>query len=77
MISPVSRTGCLLYFVNSRLARDLVNYLQCLIFVRRYQHIVDAVVVAHDLQGNTKFVLELTTPLLREKLSLGHLNITL
>ena len=77
MISPLSRTGSVLYFVNSRLARDLVNYLQCVIFVRLYQHFVDAVMVAHDLRGNAKYALELTTPLLREKLSLGHLNITL
>ena len=61
MISTLSRTGCVLYFVNSRLARDLDNHLQCVIFVRCYQHIVDAVVVVHDLRDSAKFALELTT----------------
>ena len=49
MISTFSRTGSMLYFVNSRLARDLDNHPQCVIFVRCYEHIVDAVVVVHDL----------------------------
>ena len=61
MISTLSRTGCVLYFVKSRLARDLDNHLQCVIFVRCYQHIVDAVVVVHDLRDSAKFALELTS----------------
>ena len=61
MISTLSRRGCVLYFVNSRLAHGLDNHLQCVIFVRCYQHIVDAVVVVHDLRDNAKFALELTT----------------
>ena len=65
MISTLSRTGCVLYFVNSRLAPDLDNHLQYVIFVRCYQHIVDAVVVVHDLRDSAKFALELMTLLLR------------
>ena len=61
MISTLSRTGCVLYFVNSRLAPDLDNHLQYVIFVRCYQHMVNAVVVVHDLLDSAKFVLELTT----------------
>ena len=61
MISALSRRGCLRYFVNGRLPRGLDNHLQCVIFVRCYQHIVDAVVVVHDLRDNAKFALELTT----------------
>ena len=61
MISTFSRTGCVLYFVNNRLARDLDNHLQCKIFVRCCQHIIDAVVVVHDLRDNAKCALELTT----------------
>ena len=45
MIGTLSRTSCVLYFVNNRLTRDLDNHLQCAIFLRCYQHIVDAVVV--------------------------------
>ena len=45
MISTLSRTECVLYFVNGILARDLDDHLQCVIFLRCYQHIVDAVVV--------------------------------
>ena len=65
MISTLSRTGCVLYFVNSRLAPDLDNHLQYVIFVRCYQHIVDAVVEVHDLRDSAKFALELMTLLLR------------
>ena len=62
MINTLSRTGCVLYFVNSRLARDLDNHLQYVIFVRCYQHIVGgAVVVVHDLRDSVKFALELIT----------------
>ena len=61
MISTLSRIGCVLYFVNSRLARDLDNHLQCVIFVRCYQHIVDAVVVVHDPRDSAKFALQLMT----------------
>ena len=63
MISILSRTGCVLYFVNSRLACDLDNHLQCIIFVHCYQHMVDAVVVMHHLQDCAKFALQLTTVL--------------
>ena len=49
MIRTLSRTGYVLYFVNSRLPCDLDNHLQCVIFLHCYQHIVDAVVVVHDL----------------------------
>ena len=58
--STLSRTDCVLYFinVNSRLARGLDNHLQCVILVRCYQHIVDAVVMVHDLRDNAKFALE-------------------
>ena len=58
IISTLSRTGCGLYFVNSRLARDLDNHVQCVTFVSCYQHIVDAAVVVCDLRD---FSLELTT----------------
>ena len=51
----------MLYFVNSRLAHGLDNHLQCVIFVRCYQHIVDAVVVVHDLRDSAKSALELMT----------------
>ena len=61
MISTLSRTGCVPYFVNSRLAPDLGNHLKYVIFVRRNQHIVDAVVVVHDLRDSAKFALELMT----------------
>ena len=61
MISTLSRTGCVLYFVNSRLAPDLDNHLQYVIFVRCYQHIVEAVVVVHELRDSAKFALELMT----------------
>ena len=61
MISTLSRTGCVLYFVNSGLTRNLDNHLQCVIFVRCYQHIIDAVVVVHEPQESAKFALELTT----------------
>ena len=61
IISTLSRRGCVLYFVNSRLALGLDNHLQCVIFMHCYQHIVDAVVVVHDLRDNAKFALELTT----------------
>ena len=60
MISTLSRKGCVLNFVNSRLPRGLYNHLQCVIFVRCYQYIIDAVVVVHDLRDNVKFALELT-----------------
>ena len=61
MISTLSRTGCVLYFVNSRLAPDLDNHLQYVIFVHCYQHIFDAVVVVHDLRDSAKSALELVT----------------
>ena len=61
MISTLSRTGCVLYFVNSRLDPDLDNHLQYVIFVRCYQHIDEAVVVVHDLRDSVKFALELMT----------------
>ena len=61
IISTLSRRGCVLYFVNSRLALGLDNHLQSVIFMHCYQHIVDAVVVVHDLRDNAKFALELTT----------------
>ena len=61
MISILSRSGCMLYFVNSRLARGLNNHLQCVILVRCYQHIVNAVVVVHDLRESAEFAFELTT----------------
>ena len=48
-------------YTYSRLARDLDNHLQCVIFARCYQHIVDAVAVVHDLRDSAKFALELTT----------------
>ena len=53
MISTLSRTGCALYFVNSRLARDLDNHVHCVTFVSCYQHIVDAAVVVRDLRDFT------------------------
>ena len=59
IISILSRRGCVLYFVNSRLARGLYNHLQCVRFAHCYQHIVDVVVVVHDLRENAKFALEL------------------
>ena len=40
MISTFSRTGCVLYFANNRLARDLDNHLN--------------VVVVHNLRNNAK-----------------------
>ena len=61
MISTLSRWGCVLYFVNSRLACGLDNHPKCVIFVPCYQHIVNTVVVEHDLRGNAKFALELRT----------------
>ena len=61
MISTLSRAGCVLNVVNRRLARDLDNHLQCIIFVRCYQHIVDAAVAVHDLRDSATFALELTT----------------
>ena len=60
MIRTLGSGGCILYFVNSRLARCLDNHLQCVIFVPFYQHILDCVVVVHDLQENAKLSLELT-----------------
>ena len=48
MSSTLSRRGCVLYLINSRLAGGLDNHLQCVIFVRCYQHIADAVVLVHD-----------------------------
>ena len=60
MIRTLGSGGCVLYFVNSRLARGLDNPLQCVIFVRCYQHILDCVVVVYDLQENAKLSLELT-----------------
>ena len=65
MISTLSRTGCVLYFVNSRLAPDLGNHIQYVIFVHCYQHIVDAVVVVNDLRDSAKSALELMTLLLK------------
>ena len=61
MISTLNRPGCVLYFVNSTLAPDLDNHLQYVIFVRCYQHIVEAVVVVHELRDSAKFALELMT----------------
>ena len=54
MISTLSRRGCVLCFVNNRLARGFDNHIQCVIFVRCYQHIVDNVVMVYGLRDTAK-----------------------
>ena len=46
------------YFLNSCLACSLDNHLNCVIFVRCNQHIVDNMAVVHDLRDITKFAFE-------------------